>query len=222
LEAGEHRLVLQEGPDPSMQIVVLPANGQASGSGALAQELAVRLFSLDPVEVRPGEVVELKVALQELNLNPSGLTEFGLRVRESGRVRLFTQHAPEEFAMQICLGGHALHAENEQAHAAGHSHDDSVTSVGLREAGALDAKRLNEWMAGLLREKGADIFRMKGILHVKGSPNRVVFQGVRMLFDATADRPWRSGEERSNQVIFIGRNLDRGELTAGFRSCLAS
>ena len=222
LEACEHRLVLQEGPDPSMQIVLLPAAGRSSNSGALAQELAVRLFSTDSTEIPPGGMVEPKVGLQELKLNPSGATEFVVRIRESGRVRLFTQHGPEEFSMVLQSGGAELAPENGQAYAAGHSHDDSVTSVGIREGGSLDAKRLNEWMAGLLRDKGADIFRMKGILNVKGSPNRVVFQGVHMLFDATSDRPWRPGEDRTNQIIFIGRSLDRGDLVAGFRSCLVS
>jgi G3E family GTPase len=29
------------------------------------------------------------------------------------------------------------------------------------------------------------------------------------------------GEKRRSQLIFIGRNLDRGELNAGFKDCLA-
>lgn len=123
--------------------------------------------------------------------------------------------------MTLTVGGVVQTPVNAQAHAAGHSHDDSVTSVGIREAGVLEPKRLNEWMATLLREKGTDIFRMKGILNVKGSPNRVVFQGVHMLFDAKADRPWKSQEDRTNQLVFIGRNLDRAALTDGFRSCLS-
>jgi len=34
-----------------------------------------------------------------------------------------------------------------------------------------------------------------------------VYQGVHMLFDGRADRPWREGEDRTNQLVFIGRNL---------------
>ena len=40
-----------------------------------------------------------------------------------------------------------------------------------------------------------------------------------MLFDGRADRLWKDGE-RSNSLIFIGRNLNREELNAGFNSCL--
>ncbi|MEO1289028.1 MAG: GTP-binding protein, partial [Chloroflexota bacterium] len=47
-----------------------------------------------------------------------------------------------------------------------------------------------------------------------------VFQGVHMLFDGRADRPWGT-ELRYNKMIFIGRNLDRALLEEGFRACLA-
>ena len=40
-----------------------------------------------------------------------------------------------------------------------------------------------------------------------------------MLFDGRADRPWKEGE-RSNSLIFIGRNLDSEALNAGFNACL--
>lgn len=41
-----------------------------------------------------------------------------------------------------------------------------------------------------------------------------------MLFDGRPDRAWGT-EPRHNSLIFIGRNLNRGELTEGFRKCLA-
>ena len=101
-----------------------------------------------------------------------------------------------------------------------HVHDSSVTSVGIALSGDLDPKKLNTWMSELLQAKGPDIFRMKGVLSIKNHPNRFVFQGVHMLFDGKEDKPWGS-TPRSNKLIFIGRNLDREALTAGFKSCLA-
>ena len=73
----------------------------------------------------------------------------------------------------------------------------------------------------MLQNKGADIFRMKGILNLKGSANRFVFQGVHMTFEGKSDRPWKDETERKSQLVFIGRNLDREALNAGFRRCLA-
>jgi len=101
-----------------------------------------------------------------------------------------------------------------------HLHDQSITSVGIEETGQVDVAKINNWLGWLLGEKGVDIFRMKGILNVAGSDNRFVFQGVHMLFDGQPDRAWGEGEDRVNKMIFIGRNLDRDEITQRFRQCL--
>ncbi len=101
-----------------------------------------------------------------------------------------------------------------------HQHDDRVTSVGIELPGVVDVDRLERWLGNLLATKGADIFRMKGILRVDDDDSRFVFQGVHMLFDGRPDRPWRDGEDRTNRLVFIGRELDRGELTDSFAACL--
>ena len=101
-----------------------------------------------------------------------------------------------------------------------HQHDQSVTSVGVAVEGEVDLKKINDWLGWLLQEKGTDIFRMKGILNIAGSSQRYVFQGVHMLFDGQPDRVWGEHESRENRMIFIGRHLDREELTSRFMSCL--
>lgn len=101
-----------------------------------------------------------------------------------------------------------------------HHHDESVKSVGIQSLNEMDGQKLSAWISELLREKGADIFRMKGVLNVKGSSNRVVFQGVHMTFEANSDVPW-GDQQRQNTLVFIGRNLDREALNLGFKSCYA-
>ena len=101
-----------------------------------------------------------------------------------------------------------------------HMHDQSITSVGIEVDGSVDLEKINDWLGWLLREKGTEIFRMKGILNINGSENRFVFQGVHMLFDGQPDRAWRADETRVNKMIFIGRNLDRDDLNSRFRACL--
>jgi G3E family GTPase len=103
-----------------------------------------------------------------------------------------------------------------------HQHDLTVTSVGIEAVGDVDGDRLNGWLGSLLFERGVDIFRSKGILSIAGIDERYVFQGVHMLLDGRADRPWREGEDRTNRLVFIGRDLDRAELERGFRACLVS
>ncbi len=100
-----------------------------------------------------------------------------------------------------------------------HVHDEDVSSVGIVMEGDADPKKINEWLGKLLQEKGQDIYRMKGVLSIKGEPNRFVFQGVHMQFEGRPQRPW-GDEPRRNMLVFIGRNLDREALNEGFKACL--
>lgn len=51
---------------------------------------------------------------------------------------------------------------------------------------------------------------------------KFVFQGVHMLFGGTfSEEKWEVPEsERENIFCFIGKNLDRQELTDGFQKCV--
>jgi len=146
-----------------------------------------------------------------------------LHVSTTSEYGFFTQHVPTEFEMMLTRDGSGEGVEpiRSQAFAPGHTHDATVSSVGIVEERPVDPRKLNNWMSTLLREKGIDIFRMKGILNLKGIEQRFIFQGVHMLFDGKQDRRWKNDESRRSQLIFIGRNLDRDELEEGFRACLA-
>ena len=61
---------------------------------------------------------------------------------------------------------------------------------------------------------------MKGILSVKGSEERMVFQGVHMLFDSQPGELWGS-EPRHNRLVFIGRELNEDYLQETLKLCLA-
>ena len=102
-----------------------------------------------------------------------------------------------------------------------HEHDDAVTSVALRETRPIDVNRFNQWIGALLREKGLSILRSKGIIDLKGSPNRFIFQGVHMLMEGDDGKPWGRDEARDSKLVFIGRDLDAAELKAGFAACIA-
>merc|ERR1719379_1391694 len=108
-----------------------------------------------------------------------------------------------------------LNSENE------HSHDNRVSSVGVDVAGEVVQQKLNEWIGWLLKEKGVDLFRSKGVLAVKGMKQKFVFQAIHMLFANSMEGAWEEGEERRCKMVFIGKNLNREELTTGFMKCLA-
>lgn len=109
---------------------------------------------------------------------------------------------------------------HEHDYAPNHKHDDSVGSMAVVESGAVDGNKLNQWLGQLLSEHGPDIFRMKGILNISGEDHRFVFHGIHMLFDGQQDRPWKPDEPRTNEIIFIGRNLASMRLAEKFRDCL--
>lgn len=220
LASGTAEFVFNPGPDPTIDLVLIQLNDQTEETWKKAEKVAVSLFSEDPIEKQPGQTIVPGPILRQLAFDDHGGI-FPIEIGAAGRYALFTQHKPEEFAMSIRQHGQTLAPMSEIVYVAEHEHDDTVTSVGISEGQPVDLNRINEWLSELLQKKGADIFRMKGLLNIKGAPNRFVFQGVHMLFDGKPDRPWRAGEERGNQIVFIGRNLDREELNKAFRNCLA-
>ena len=120
----------------------------------------------------------------------------------------------------MCLYG--ICKDTKRKLSTGGEHAKDIRSVSIRLKGALDGKKLNGWMGKLLMANGNDILRMKGILEIDGETRRVVFQGVHMIFDGRPDRTWKEGEDRTNTLVFIGRNLNEEELNAGLSSCLAN
>ena len=77
-------------------------------------------------------------------------------------------------------------------------------------------------MQNLLTTKGADIFRMKGVLAVASSEMKFVYQGVHMIFTGEFDSKWGEDEARVSKLVFIGKNLDHDGLKTGFAACIYS
>merc|ERR1712039_435504 len=102
-----------------------------------------------------------------------------------------------------------------------HQHDSRVSSIGIDIPGEVVQQKLNDWISWLLREKGVDLFRSKGVLAVKGMKQKFVFQAIHMLFANSQQGSWEDDEERRCKMIFIGKNLNREELTSGFMKCMA-
>ena len=219
VEPGAYNLTLGEGPDPSMQWVAMHLERGEAADELAARERALRIWSNPSVTARDGAHVALDGAAN-VTLHLTGKARATLEVARAGRIGLYTQHLPSEFNLEIQRDGKALSALTEREFAAGHSHDDEVTSVGIHTETPLDGARFNAWLGKLLREQGADLFRTKGILSIAGSERRAVFQAVHMLLDSTEGKAWGSAKRTSN-LVFIGRNLDRAALQAGFAQCLS-
>jgi G3E family GTPase len=164
---------------------------------------------------------------------PAALDALEARLRAMNGVARIVRTRNAVVPLEEVLGvaafdlGRTLDMDTEFLNADGeHQHDASVTSVGIRAEGALSLERCNAWLGALLRDRGTDIFRSKGVLCIAGSEERFVFQGVHMslAMGSSSDggaRAWGADEPRTNRLVFIGRNLDRAALQASFEACRA-
>ena len=105
----------------------------------------------------------------------------------------------------------------EEEHA--HAHDDRVSSLSLTSKRPLDPEKFMPWIQETTRVLGGDILRMKGILAFANDPQRFVVQGVHMLLEGDHQRAWMPDETRISRLVFIGRDLPKDVLRAGFEKC---
>ena len=193
-------------------VVVLRAPAAAAEGIELLAPTAARLFGNPGTLVSAGGTLEPS---QHCRLKLLAHADFQLHISDPGDWAVFCEHAPAEFGW--ALPGARLTAEREFG---SHHHETGITSIGIEDARPLNPDKVNEWLSYLLQSRGQDILRMKGVLSFRSEPRRYVFHGVHMIFDGQLERPW-GDTARVSKLIFIGRNLERQELEAGFESCVA-
>ncbi len=223
LKEGKYELILEDGPDPEMSLVVFKDQDSSEESLKKGAEACVRLYAEDSLKLIPGNLIpfEKHVSLQ---LTEKGTKKFIIELNKSCNVGFFAQHTAEEFDLKI-IESVEINKKNfipslvERIWVAEHEHDDKVGSIAIERTGDVDPEKLNTWLGNLIAQKGVDIFRTKGFISYVGNPKRIVFQGVHMLMTAQPDKEW-GDEPRRNQLVFIGRNLDENELQKGFDKCL--
>ena len=102
-------------------------------------------------------------------------------------------------------------------------HDETVTSVSCKIKGNINQVLLQNWVQRLITEDGANLYRYKGIIAVKGVEEKIIFQGVgTMLFSGNfSDVKWTEPEdERESIFVFIGKHLDHDWLRDCFKACI--
>jgi len=213
-------LVVGPGPDATMAVALVPVERADAAALDGAAEIAVRRVALPREDVTDRGTVRAGGGPAVLRLDGAGRSHrFRLAV-PPGLYAIFTEHRADEYDLHVELEGIRRGPEVARNWAPAHEHDSAVSSVALTIDRPLDEQRLNAWISRLLRERGTDLYRMKGVLDIAGQERRYVFQSVHMLLDGRPDLPWGAGPRRS-QLVLIGKNLDRSTLDAELRACIA-
>ncbi|HQY77107.1 MAG TPA: GTP-binding protein, partial [Rhodoferax sp.] len=124
-------------------------------------------------------------------------------------------HAPGE----AC--NHPSHAhEGEHGHGHHHHHDDDVKSFVFKSERAFDPAKLEDFLGAIVNIYGPRMLRYKGVLFMKGTDRKVIFQGVHQLMGSDLGPAWGEGEQRISKMVFIGIDLPKDILLQGLEQSL--
>lgn len=222
LPAGCYEWEMKKGPDPEMSVLFCEVEQSEEGVLSSVAEAVFAEFSETPIRRISGQDLDKPLQHYALVLESGDNFRFPMVLDNAQRIALFTQHTPEEFNLVLQRSdGTELVPAVEHFFNAGHTHDNTVSSVSIELPGLFDMARINAWLDVFLQVKGVDIFRMKGIVGVKGESVRFVFQGVHMIFSGQPGKPW-GDETPVNRMVFIGRDLDENYILTSLKSCLAN
>jgi G3E family GTPase len=101
-----------------------------------------------------------------------------------------------------------------------HVHDDDVKSFVFRSDKAFNAAKLEEFLGAIVQVYGPKMLRYKGVLNMKGTDRKVIFQGVHQLMGSDLGPKWAPGEKKSSKMVFIGLGLPRDIFLQGLEQCL--
>jgi G3E family GTPase len=101
-----------------------------------------------------------------------------------------------------------------------HAHDDDVKSFVFRADKAFNPAKLEDFLGAIVQVYGPKMLRYKGVLNMKGSERKVIFQGVHQLMGSDLGPKWAPGEKKSSKMVFIGLDLPRDIFLQGLEGCL--
>jgi G3E family GTPase len=123
-------------------------------------------------------------------------------------------------------GEHCDHPSHETGHdhegqGHHHHHDDDVKSFVFKSDRPFDAAKLEDFLGAIVNIYGPRMLRYKGVLNMKGTERKVIFQGVHQLMGSDLGPKWAEGEAPNSKMVFIGIDLPRDIFLQGLEQCLA-
>lgn len=108
---------------------------------------------------------------------------------------------------------HAHHEAHGHHHAHDvNRHDDRIRATCLTFDAPLRAEAFERWIDILTSLKGADILRVKGIVHLRDHPRPVVVHGVQHLFHPPVELDGWPSDDRRTRLVFITRDITADQL----------
>ncbi len=101
-----------------------------------------------------------------------------------------------------------------------HAHDDDVKSFVFRSDKAFNPAKLEDFLGAIVQVYGPKMLRYKGVLNMKGSERKVIFQGVHQLMGSDLGPKWVPGEKKNSKMVFIGIDLPKDVFLQGLEQCL--
>jgi G3E family GTPase len=128
-------------------------------------------------------------------------------------------HAHDHEHGEHCDHPSHQHDHNHAEHGHHHHHDDDVKSFVFRTDRALDPAKLEDFLGAIVNIYGPRMLRYKGVLNMKGSERKVIFQGVHQLMGSDLGPAWGKDEARQSKMVFIGIDLPKDILMQGLAQC---
>tara|TARA_Y100001934_G_scaffold282164_1_gene394713 strand:+ start:1036 stop:2211 length:1176 start_codon:yes stop_codon:yes gene_type:complete len=109
--------------------------------------------------------------------------------------------------------GHQHHHHDHEHHVHDvNRHDARIKALCLTLDEPLERDVLNVWLNLLLRFRGEDFLRVKGIVNVRGLDGPVVIHGVQHVFHPSFSLDAWPSEDRRTRIVFITRDIDEASL----------
>ena len=130
-------------------------------------------------------------------------------------------HGHEHKHDENCGHDHHDHEHGEHCnHPHHHHHDDDVKSFVYRADRAFDPAKLEDFLGAIVNIYGPKMLRYKGVLDMKGTTRKVIFQGVHQLMGSDLGPEWTGDEKRESRMVFIGIDLPQDIFKQGLDQCL--
>ena len=115
---------------------------------------------------------------------------------------------------------HGSDHDHSHGHAHHHHHDDDVKSFVFKSKRAFDPAKLEDFLGTVVNIYGPKMLRYKGVLNMRGTERKVIFQGVHQLMGSDLGPEWTKDEERMSKMVFIGIDLPKDILMQGLEKSL--